>query len=162
MLFKCLSSATAFGYSSLYITWYEQQGKGLSWPNIFVSPIPNDNMSFGLTILIMALDGLAYGLMGWYVKSVFPSTYIILFCSLFPIDCQVKFFCVSSSGNYGSRKPWYFIFAPKLWIAIFGSGSSKTTDEYLKDRSFRGERRGKCNICTEGKNVFKILIICFF
>ena len=67
----CLSTATAFGYSSLYISWYEQQGKGLQWGQIWQSPVPNDTLSFGATVLIMFLDGIIYGILGWYVKKVF-------------------------------------------------------------------------------------------
>jgi hypothetical protein len=30
-------------------------------------------MSFALAVLIMLLDGVIYGILGWYVKNVFPS-----------------------------------------------------------------------------------------
>lgn len=73
---KCLSTATAFGYSSLYISWYEQQGKGLQWSQIWESPIPNDTMNYGVTIMIMFLDGFIYGFLGWYVKKVFAGNLI--------------------------------------------------------------------------------------
>lgn len=117
----CLSSATAFGYSSLYISWYEQQEKGLNWQNVWESPIHNDQMNFALAILFMIGDGIVYGILGWYVKNVFSS---------------------------GSSKPWYFIFAPKFWSSfIICQFKSTFTDEYLKDRSFRGNKRGaKCRI----------------
>jgi hypothetical protein len=72
-MFQCLSAATAFGYSSLYMSWYEQQGKGLQWSHVSDSPIPNDTMNYTWTILIMLLDGVIYGILGWYVKNVFPS-----------------------------------------------------------------------------------------
>jgi hypothetical protein len=68
-----LSSATAFGYSSLYISWYEQQGKGLQWADAWTSPIQNDSMNYSLSIILMIFDGVLYGLLGWYVKKVFPS-----------------------------------------------------------------------------------------
>lgn len=90
----CLSSATAFGYSSLYMSWYEQQGKGLQFKDIWVSPIPNDKMTYGLTIVLMFMDGLVYGLLGWYVQNVFPS-------------------------RYGASKPFYFLVTPKFWKTTF-------------------------------------------
>ncbi|CAF0899716.1 unnamed protein product, partial [Brachionus calyciflorus] len=88
--FLCLFAATGFGYSSLYISWYEQQGKGLQLEDIWKSPITNDSMNFGLSILILIFDGCIYGLLGWYVKKIFP-------------------------GRYGASQPWYFIFTPKFW-----------------------------------------------
>jgi len=104
---KCLSTATAFGYSSLYISWYEQQGKGLQWSQIWESPIPNDTMNFGVTILIMFLDGIVYGFLGWYVKK---------------------------KGKYGTSQPFYFIITPSFWRStIFCRPfccSHSSTDEY--------------------------------
>ena len=70
---KDASSAAAFGYSSLYISWYEQQGRGLQLSDISTSPIPGDQMNFSWSIIMMFLDGVIYGILGWYVKNVFPS-----------------------------------------------------------------------------------------
>ena len=52
-------------------------------------------------------------------------------------------------GRYGATKPWYFVFAPKFWKQTLSflicDDRKKSTDEYLKDRSFRGDRKGaKC------------------
>jgi hypothetical protein len=112
---KCLSSATAFGYSSLYISWYEQQGKGLQWSNIWESPVPNDTMTYGWTIVIMFFDGCIYGILGWYVKNVFPS-------------------------QYGASQPFYFILTPKFWKSTFigrifcnGHSNVQASNEYVKD-----------------------------
>lgn len=118
----CLSSATAFGYSSMYMSWYELQGKGLQWENIWVSPIPNDKMTYGLTIVIMIMDGVVYGVLGWYVKKVFPS-------------------------QYGASQPFYFILTPKFWRStfigrIFCSQTKKITNEYFKDSTSKKNRKG--------------------
>nr|QNH67915.1 ATP-binding cassette transporter subfamily A member 1-like protein X3 [Brachionus plicatilis] len=86
----CLFAATGFGYSSLYLSWYEQQGKGLQFEDVWKSPITNDSMNYGYSIMILILDGIVYGLLGWYVKKVFP-------------------------GRYGASQPWYFIVSPKYW-----------------------------------------------
>jgi hypothetical protein len=55
------------------MSWYEQQGKGLQLEDVWRSPIPKDTMNFGWVILIMFFDGILYGVLGWYVKNVFPS-----------------------------------------------------------------------------------------
>jgi ABC-type multidrug transport system fused ATPase/permease subunit len=117
-----MSSATAFGYSSLYISWYEQQGKGLQWADIWTSPVPNDTMNYGYTIIIMILDGFVYGILGWYVKNVFPS-------------------------QYGASQPFYFILTPKFWKStIVGrifcqQNSQPNSNEYIKDSSFKKANR---------------------
>ena len=112
----CLSSATAFGYSSLYMSWYEQQGKGLQWKDVWVSPIPNDDMTYGLTVVMMIVDGIVYGILGWYVKKVFPS-------------------------NYGASQPFYFLLTPKFWrstiIGRIFCRQVKIANEYFKDSTYK-------------------------
>jgi ABC-type multidrug transport system ATPase subunit len=119
----CFSAATAFGYSSLYLSWYEQQGKGLQYETVFQSPVASDKMCFGYSLILMVVDGCIYGIAGWYVKNVFPS-------------------------RYGASKPWYFILTPKFWSnTIFCSlcRSSGSLDEYEKDGSFRHEKKNNNN-----------------
>lgn len=87
----CLFSATAYGYAALYMSWYEQQTeKGLQFEDIWNSPIPRDTMNFGWSIAIMILDGVIYGMLGWYIKNVFPN-------------------------RSGARQKWYFLVTPKYW-----------------------------------------------
>jgi hypothetical protein len=86
--------------------------------DIWVSPIPNDKMNYSWAIFIMILDGVIYGILGWYVKKVFPS-------------------------RYGASQPWYFIFTPKFWgSTIFcrmfcRNRQQAKLDEYLKDKTFK-------------------------
>ncbi len=117
----CMSSATCFGYSSLYMSWYEQQGRGMQWSHVWISPIPNDRMTYGLTIVMMIADGFLYGLFGWYIKNVFPS-------------------------KYGAAKPFYFVFTPKFWRSTFiGSmccaKAKSFTNEYFKDSTLRKNKK---------------------
>ena len=122
---KCFFTSTAFGYSSLYISWYEQQGKGLQFENIWTSPIANDSMSYGWSIVVMLLDGLVYGVLGWYAKQIVP-------------------------GRYGAaQQPWYFLFTPKFWsstlccrMCLFSR--QHASNELYKDRSFKDRRAHKC------------------
>ncbi len=121
----CMSSATCFGYSSLYMSWYEQQGRGMQWSNFWISPIPNDRMTYGLTIILMITDGIMYGLFGWYIKNVIPS-------------------------KYGAAKPVYFLFTPKYWRSTFigsmcCSKAISFSNEYLKDSTLRKNKKSvKC------------------
>ena len=137
-MLQCLSSATAFGYSSLYISWYEQQGKGLQWENVWTSPIPNDTMTYGWTIVIMFFDGVLYGILGWYVKNVFPS-------------------------QYGASQPFYFILTPKFWKSTFIGRifcrNKQFSNEYLKDMSFKKNNKKKMAKCKKFSFLaFKFLI----
>nr|UOU03310.1 ATP-binding cassette subfamily A1-like 3 [Brachionus rubens] len=121
--FLCLFAATGFGYSSLYISWYEQQGKGLQFEDIWKSPITNDSMNFGYSILILILDGCIYGILGWYVKKIFP-------------------------GRYGASQPWYFIFTLKYWSqSIFFrfciTKKIETNEFFNKDGSIKEKSKEK-------------------
>jgi hypothetical protein len=124
MFLKCLSAATCFGYSSLYISWYEQQGKGLQIEDFWVSPIPKDSLNFGLTILIMIFDGIIYAILGWYVKNVFP-------------------------GRSGAKHPWYFIFTFKFWsntvIGRLLCRKKTYYNEYYSDSLGKDKKFVKCN-----------------
>lgn len=120
---KCLFTSTAFGYSSLYISWYEQQGKGLQFEDIWSSPITNDSMSYGWSIVVMLVDGIIYGVLGWYIKQIFP-------------------------GRYGAaQQPWYFLLTPKFWSGTVCGRvcmSRNSSNELFKDRSFKDRRANKC------------------
>jgi hypothetical protein len=86
-------------------------------------------MNFGWSILIMLFDGVLYGLLGWYVKKIFP-------------------------GRYGASEPWYFIFTPKFWsTTVVARAFLPSThphhhlnSEYFKDRSFKDKRAFKCRL----------------
>merc|ERR1719391_21671 len=51
-----LSLSTSFGFSFLYITRYEQQGIGLHWDNINLSPLEGDQLNFLYCFLLICLD----------------------------------------------------------------------------------------------------------
>ncbi|UJR36135.1 hypothetical protein I4U23_028869 [Adineta vaga] len=67
-----LSSATAFGYASIYLTRFEYQGEGIQWNTVFKTIFPNDQMSFGIACVMMLVDSIIYGLVGKYIRSVLP------------------------------------------------------------------------------------------
>ncbi|CAF0720825.1 unnamed protein product, partial [Brachionus calyciflorus] len=69
----CLLSTSAFGISSKYIAFYENDGAGLQWNNLNKSPLENDNYNCINCIIIMLIDCFLYLLLAWYVENVNPS-----------------------------------------------------------------------------------------
>ncbi|KAA0722897.1 ATP-binding cassette sub-family A member 1 [Triplophysa tibetana] len=85
-----LLSCVAFGYGCENFARYEEQGIGIQWSNIWLSPQENDPYSFIVSIFMMLLDALIYWILTWYIENVFP-------------------------GQYGISKPWYFPFTSSFW-----------------------------------------------
>ncbi|XP_057192343.1 phospholipid-transporting ATPase ABCA1 isoform X2 [Triplophysa rosa] len=85
-----LLSCVAFGYGCENFARYEEQGIGIQWSNIWVSPQEKDPFSFIVSIFMMLLDALIYWILTWYIENVFP-------------------------GQYGISKPWYFPFTSSYW-----------------------------------------------
>ncbi|KAM4611576.1 phospholipid-transporting ATPase ABCA1 [Polymixia lowei] len=85
-----LLSCVAFGYGCENFSKYEEQGIGIQWYNMGVSPEEGDHYSFVVSIVMMLVDALLYWLLTWYIENVFP-------------------------GQYGIPKPWYFPFTASYW-----------------------------------------------
>ena len=70
LVIKVLSNlfmSTSFGFSLLYMTRYEQQGIGMHWDNMEVSPIEDDKMNFVICFAMLLVDTLLYGLLAFFV-----------------------------------------------------------------------------------------------
>ncbi|KAH0550173.1 hypothetical protein KQX54_017854 [Cotesia glomerata] len=63
----CLSMSTSFCYGCLYATRREVQGIGLTWDRLWEESSPGDPMSLGLILVMMAIDGVLYALIGYVV-----------------------------------------------------------------------------------------------
>uniref|UniRef100_A0A1B6D889 ABC transporter domain-containing protein n=2 Tax=Clastoptera arizonana TaxID=38151 RepID=A0A1B6D889_9HEMI len=93
---KCLislSSNSAFGVGSSYFSQYAQRGIGISWQNIFESPVNGDNFNLAYIMIMLIIDIIIYISCTLYIEAVFP-------------------------GHYGIPKPWYFPFirySSKKW-----------------------------------------------
>ncbi|CAF2387249.1 unnamed protein product [Rotaria sp. Silwood2] len=85
-----LSSATAFGYSSIYLTRLEYQGDGIQWNTVFKNIFPNDQMNFGIACVMMLVDSIIYGIIGNYIRSILPH-------------------------KNGRRKPFWYPCLPSTW-----------------------------------------------
>uniref|UniRef100_A0A670ZUT2 P-type phospholipid transporter n=1 Tax=Pseudonaja textilis TaxID=8673 RepID=A0A670ZUT2_PSETE len=92
-----LLSSVAFGYGCEYVSLFEEQGIGLQWDSLFETPVEKDSFSLTLSVFMMVLDSLLYGLMTWYIESVFP-------------------------GQYGIPRPWYFPFMKSYWFGEESGG----------------------------------------
>ncbi|KAG1669733.1 ATP-binding cassette sub-family A member 1 [Nymphon striatum] len=86
-----LLMSSAFSFGCLYLARYEELGLGIQWQNIWNSPLPNDQMNFAYALIMMAVDGIIYGVIGWYISNVYPA--------------QVGV----------SSKKWYFFILPSYW-----------------------------------------------
>ncbi|XP_066576539.1 phospholipid-transporting ATPase ABCA1 [Amia ocellicauda] len=92
-----LLSPVAFGFGCEYFALFEEQGVGIQWNNLVSSPLEEDNYNLTTSIAIMYFDAFLYGVMTWYIETVFP-------------------------GQYGIPRPWYFPFTKSYW---FGETQNK-------------------------------------
>eukprot|EP00117_Sycon_ciliatum_P049261 scpid17073/ scgid34952/ Retinal-specific ATP-binding cassette transporter; ATP-binding cassette sub-family A member 4; RIM ABC transporter; Stargardt disease protein len=88
---SCLMSPTAFSFATQYVTYYEQQQKGLQWNNLASSPLTGDLFNFQQCMLYLAMDCVIYFALAWYLDHVLP-------------------------GRYGVPRPWYFLFQISFWM----------------------------------------------
>ncbi|POI21018.1 hypothetical protein CIB84_015236 [Bambusicola thoracicus] len=86
-----LLSPVAFGFGCEYFSLYEEQGVGMQWYNLGISPVPGDPYSFAMAMGLLLLDAVLYGLAAWYIEGVLP-------------------------GQYGVPKPWNFPFLKSYWF----------------------------------------------
>ncbi|XP_028269247.1 ATP-binding cassette sub-family A member 2 isoform X3 [Parambassis ranga] len=100
---KCIASlmsTTAFGLGSKYFALYEVAGVGIQWRTISQSPVEGDDFNLGLSMMMLIIDAVVYGVLTWYIEAVHP-------------------------GMYGLPRPWYFPLQKSYWS---GSGRVETWD----------------------------------
>uniref|UniRef100_A0A8C6U9M4 ABC transporter domain-containing protein n=1 Tax=Neogobius melanostomus TaxID=47308 RepID=A0A8C6U9M4_9GOBI len=103
---ESLLSCVAFGYGCENFSKYEEQGIGIQWTNIAISPEEGESYTFIVSILMMLLDALLYWLLTWYIENVFP-------------------------GQYGIPKPCYFPFTASYWCGR--NAVSASDPDLIKD-----------------------------
>uniref|UniRef100_A0A671NUP3 ATP-binding cassette sub-family A member 2 n=1 Tax=Sinocyclocheilus anshuiensis TaxID=1608454 RepID=A0A671NUP3_9TELE len=100
---KCIASlmsTTAFGLGSKYFALYEVAGVGIQWRTINQSPVEGDDFNLLLSMVMLTIDAIVYGVLTWYIEAVHP-------------------------GMYGLPRPWYFPLQKSYWL---GSGRIETWD----------------------------------
>ncbi|XP_013381483.2 ATP-binding cassette sub-family A member 2-like [Lingula anatina] len=85
-----LMSTTAFGLGAKYFAFYEEEGVGVQWSNMNISPVEEDQYNLYYVTVMMLVDTLIYGILVWYIENVHP-------------------------GSYGLPKPWYFPLTKSYW-----------------------------------------------
>ncbi|NXD15778.1 ABCA2 protein, partial [Nothocercus nigrocapillus] len=98
---KCIASlmsTTAFGLGSKYFALYEVAGVGIQWHTLSQSPVEGDDFNLLLSMMMLSIDAVVYGVLTWYIEAVHP-------------------------GMYGLPRPWYFPFQKSYWL---GNGRVET------------------------------------
>uniref|UniRef100_A0A915HR45 ABC transporter domain-containing protein n=1 Tax=Romanomermis culicivorax TaxID=13658 RepID=A0A915HR45_ROMCU len=89
-----LLAQVAFGHGCMYMAIWEDEGEGLQWRNLHLSPDMNDNYNFLTPMLMLIFDAWLYGILTWYIENVFP-------------------------GAYGIPRPWYFFLQKSYWCGEY-------------------------------------------
>ncbi|OXB73735.1 UNVERIFIED_CONTAM: hypothetical protein H355_007406 [Colinus virginianus] len=76
-IFASLLSPVAFGFGCEYFALFEEQGVGVQWDNFFESPLEEDGFSITTSAVMMLFDTFLYGVMTWYIESVFPGENLV-------------------------------------------------------------------------------------
>ncbi|NXG58783.1 ABCA2 protein, partial [Hemiprocne comata] len=98
---KCIASlmsTTAFGLGSKYFALYEVAGVGIQWHTFSQSPVEGDDFNLLLSMTMLIVDAVVYGVLTWYIEAVHP-------------------------GMFGLPRPWYFPFQKSYWL---GNGRVET------------------------------------
>ncbi|XP_074871184.1 ATP-binding cassette sub-family A member 2 isoform X2 [Carettochelys insculpta] len=98
---KCIASlmsTTAFGLGSKYFALYEVAGVGIQWHTFSQSPVEGDDFNLLLSMMMLMVDAVVYGVLTWYIEAVHP-------------------------GMYGLPRPWHFPFQKSYWL---GNGRLET------------------------------------
>lgn len=89
----CMSSNTAMAYGFQLILRFEGLGEGLQWDNFWRPVTVDDQLTVGITMLLMLLSSVIYMLIALYVERVMP-------------------------GSYGVPEKWYFPFTREFWFGM--------------------------------------------
>ncbi|KAG8263663.1 ATP-binding cassette sub- A member 1 [Homalodisca vitripennis] len=80
-----LSSNVALGLGAGYLSLLEERGTGVSWPDLWQSPLYGDTFNLGYVMVMLAFDAVLYFLLTWYIEAVFPGDFGIPKCWYFPV-----------------------------------------------------------------------------
>ncbi|XP_053781886.1 phospholipid-transporting ATPase ABCA3-like [Desmodus rotundus] len=86
----CLSSNVALALGINLLLKLEIKEIGVKWDNLWTPANLEDNLIFGYMMGMLLVDAFLYGLVTWYIETVFP-------------------------GQYGVSQPWYFFLMHSYW-----------------------------------------------
>ncbi|XP_047388904.1 LOW QUALITY PROTEIN: phospholipid-transporting ATPase ABCA3-like [Sciurus carolinensis] len=101
----CLSSNVALALGINLLIKLEIKEIGVKWHNLWTPASLDDNLIFGYLLGMLLLDAFLYGLVTWYVETVFP-------------------------GQCGVPQPWYFFLLRSYW---FGKPRIKEEKENVEE-----------------------------
>lgn len=90
-IFVSLLFFVVFGFGCEYFVFFEEQGIGVQWDNLFESFMEEDGFNFIILVFMMLFDIFFYGVMIWYIEVVFL-------------------------GQYGIFRFWYFFCIKFYWF----------------------------------------------
>ncbi|XP_053685902.1 phospholipid-transporting ATPase ABCA3-like [Sabethes cyaneus] len=103
----CLFHNSAMSFGFMLMMRHEGTTNGVQWSNLFSPVTVDDELSVGLTMVMLLVDSVIYLLIALYVEKVFP-------------------------GKYGVAQPWYFPFTKEFWTNktnILPTSESKLEEE---------------------------------
>ncbi|KAM5199106.1 phospholipid-transporting ATPase ABCA3-like isoform 4-T4 [Hipposideros larvatus] len=103
-LAACLSSNVALALGINFLVKSEIKEVGVKWDSLWTPANIQDNLIIGYVFGMLLLDAFLYGLVTWYVETVFP-------------------------GQYGMPQPWYFFLMRSYW---FGQSNISKEEEEMK------------------------------
>ncbi|KAL6725956.1 hypothetical protein Aduo_007973 [Ancylostoma duodenale] len=110
---NCLNPDIAMAYGITLLAQYETQADGLNWGLLFTPSTPDQRLTVGHCLIMLAVDGLYLMLITWYVEAVYPG------------------------GEGVPQKPWFFLLR-SYW---FPSGQSRKSVESQKSGLIGAEER---------------------
>ena len=108
LLAACLHPSTAFTYGTLAFIEYEDASIGITKNTWNTSS--EYSITFQDVLNMMFVDTVYLAVLAWYFSNIWPS-------------------------EFGTHKPWYFIFLPTYWCSCFFQLNRVSTDSYEDDDS---------------------------
>lgn len=84
----------AFGYGASFISQFEMSGEGIQFFNWNISPNPDDQLTFVISLVMMLVDAVIYMLLAWLVFLVFKQNDINIL--IWNVEKQIVFMGFSS------------------------------------------------------------------
>lgn len=82
-------STTAFGLGSKYFALYEVAGVGIQWRTLNQSPVEGDDFNLLLSMVMLTIDAIVYGVLTWYIEAVHPGK--LQYCHYFAVQTLPTF-----------------------------------------------------------------------
>lgn len=98
---QSLMSTTAFGLGSKYFALYEMSGVGIQWHTFSQSPVEGDDFNLLLSMMMLIVDAVVYGVLTWYIEAVHPGGVLGFLGGWLAFSAPAG--CSCHTGGEGSR-----------------------------------------------------------